>query len=60
MIVIKIFANEEFLKGDRPIATPIPIEIRVFVSMKTTKFIEYCHYKEKLISCQYFLSSLSF
>ena len=32
--MIKIFANEEFLKGDRPIATPIPIEIRVFVSIK--------------------------
>ena len=32
--MIKHFANEEFLKGDRPIATPIPIEIRVFVSIK--------------------------
>ena len=53
MIVIKIFANEEFLKGDRPIITPIPIEIRVFVSIKTSKFIKYYHNKEKLISCQY-------
>ena len=35
VIVIKIFANEESLKGDRPIATPIPIEIKVFVSIKT-------------------------
>ena len=34
VIVIKIFANEEFRKGDRPIATPIPIEIKVFVSIK--------------------------
>ena len=33
VIVIKIFANEEFRKGDRPIATPIPIEIRVFISI---------------------------
>ena len=33
-MIIKIFANEESLKGDRPIATPIPIEIRVFVSIK--------------------------
>ena len=32
---MKIFANEELLKGDRPIAKPIPIEIRVFVSIKT-------------------------
>ena len=31
--MIKILANEEFRKGDRPIATPIPIEIRVFVSI---------------------------
>ena len=31
--MIKHFANEEFLKGDRPIATTIPIEIRVFVSI---------------------------
>ena len=33
--MIKIFANEEFLKGDRPIDIPIPIEMRVFVSIKT-------------------------
>ena len=30
--MIKIFANEEFRKDERPIDTPIPIEIRVFVS----------------------------
>lgn len=32
--MIKIFANEESLKGDRTIATPIPIEIKVFVSIR--------------------------
>lgn len=37
--MIKIFANEEFRKGDRPIATPIPIEIRVFVSISINKDI---------------------
>ncbi len=33
-MAIRMFANEEFLKGDRPIATPILIEIGVFVMIK--------------------------
>ena len=54
--MIKIFANEEFRKGDRPIATPIPIEIKVFVSIKT-RILIYLNLSSttilnKLIVCQ--------
>ena len=47
--MIKNFANEEFLKGDRPIATPIPIEIRVFVSIKIRILIQYYQNIKKFI-----------
>ena len=54
--MFKIFANEESLKDDRPIATPIPIEIKVFVSIKT-RILIYLNLSStmvlnKLIVCQ--------
>jgi len=54
--VFKIFANEESLKDDRPIATTIPIEIKVFVSIKT-RILIYLNLSStmilnKLIVCQ--------
>lgn len=39
--MIKKFTNEESLKGDRTIATPIPIEIKAFVYIKIkTKILD--------------------
>ena len=52
--MIKIFANEESLKGDRPIITPIPIEIKVFLTtkIKNKKSNLMLSLYKKLKSCQ--------